>query len=265
MQSYLKYKEYYDRKAKAAPLSEKDFCFILQPKADNQGSKIPFRDYRWIGPYVIEKVLHNDNYIVRRLNTNKTQILHRIRLKKFVPNTPLEDKYFKEKLQSDDEIVIPQDDLYTISWEADFDYQVFEQRRDDNQITTNTDDVINDNADDDARRTRPATSREATITREQIDVTDSQARDEQQYETERPSTATSRDRQNLNETPNHSENDDVMSEITDIQISPNTAEDITVPGISKDELDENKNETSSPRGGKNNLRPNPTLNYTDEY
>ena len=35
MQSYLKYKEYYDRKAKAASLSEQYFCFILQPKADN--------------------------------------------------------------------------------------------------------------------------------------------------------------------------------------------------------------------------------------
>ena len=265
MQSYLKYKEYYDRKAKAAPLSEKDFCFILQPKADNQGSKIPFRDYRWIGPYVIEKVLPNDNYIVRRLNTNKTQILHRIRLKKFVPNTPLEDKYSKEKLQPDDEIVIPQDDLYTISWEADFDYQVFETRRDDNQNTTNTDDVINDNADDDAQRTQPATSREVTITREQTDVTDSPVRDEQQDETERPSTAASRDRQNLNDTPNHSENDDVTNEITDLQNSPKTGEDITVPGISKDELDENVNETSSPRGGKYNLRPNPTPNYTDEY
>ena len=46
MQSYLKYKEYYDRKAKAAPLSEQDFGFISQPKADNQGSKIPFREYR---------------------------------------------------------------------------------------------------------------------------------------------------------------------------------------------------------------------------
>ena len=86
------------RKAKAAPLNEQNFCFILQPKADNQGSKRSFKDYRWIGPYRIEKVLPSDNYIVRRLNTNKTQILYRIRLKKFVPNTPLEDKYSKEKL-----------------------------------------------------------------------------------------------------------------------------------------------------------------------
>ena len=44
MQSYLKYEELYDRKAKAAPLNEQDFCFILQLKADNRGSKMPFRD-----------------------------------------------------------------------------------------------------------------------------------------------------------------------------------------------------------------------------
>ena len=68
MQSYLKYKEYYDRKGKAAPLQQNDYCFILQPLADHQGSKIPFREHRWIGPYVVEKVLPNENYIVRKLN-----------------------------------------------------------------------------------------------------------------------------------------------------------------------------------------------------
>ena len=119
MQSYLTYKDYYDRKAK-----EKDYCFVLQPNADSQASKILFKEYRWIGPFVIQKVLFNDNYIVRRLNTNKTQILHRIRLKKFVPKAPLEDKYDGEKLQTDNEILIPQDDLYTISWEVDFEYEL---------------------------------------------------------------------------------------------------------------------------------------------
>ena len=202
MQSYLKYKEYYDRKAKAAPLSEQDFCFILQPKADNQGSKIPFREYRWIGPYRIEKVLPNDNYIVRRLNTNKTQILHRIRLKKFVPNTSLEDKYAKEKLQPDDEIIIPQDDLYTISWEADFDYHVFEPRRDDNTDeesqtpdsdagVTTSDYVIYDNADDNAVRPGTATSRDGTITRDANDVTELNERTKKNENEAGPSTAAS--------------------------------------------------------------------------
>ena len=77
MQSYIKYKEFYDRKAKSAPLKENEYCFVLQPKADHQGLKIPFRDYRWVGPFIVQKALPNENYIVRRINTNKTQILHR--------------------------------------------------------------------------------------------------------------------------------------------------------------------------------------------
>ena len=85
MQSSVKYKEYYDRKAKTAPLKENDYCFELQPKADQQGSKIPFREYRWVGPFIVQKVLPNENHIVRRLNTNKTQILHRIALKSLFP------------------------------------------------------------------------------------------------------------------------------------------------------------------------------------
>ena len=41
MQSYLKYKAYYDRKANASPLQVDDHCFILNPKADTQATKIP--------------------------------------------------------------------------------------------------------------------------------------------------------------------------------------------------------------------------------
>ena len=120
MQSYLKYKEYYDRKAKAAPSKQNDYCFILQPIADHQGSKIPFREYRWTGPYIVERVLPNENYIVRKLNSNKTQILHRIRLRKYEPHTVLHDIRPEGNLQPDDEIIIPQDDLYVITWETNF-------------------------------------------------------------------------------------------------------------------------------------------------
>ena len=115
MQSYLKYKEYFDRKAKAAPLKQNDYCFILQPIADHQGSKIPFREYQWTGPYIVEKVLPNENYIVRKLNSNKTQLLHRIRLRKYEPNTVLQDIKPEGNLHPDDEIIIPQDDLYVIT------------------------------------------------------------------------------------------------------------------------------------------------------
>ena len=61
MQSYLKYKEYYDRRAKAAPLKENDYCFVLQPKTDHQGPKIQLRVYRWVGPFIVQIVLPNEN------------------------------------------------------------------------------------------------------------------------------------------------------------------------------------------------------------
>ena len=102
MQSYIKYKRYYDKNAKASPLKEKDYCFILKPKADHQGSKIPFRDFRWIGPYLVKKVLPSKIYIVRKLNTNKTQILHRIRLRNYNPENSPDDNYQEAQWQIDD-------------------------------------------------------------------------------------------------------------------------------------------------------------------
>ena len=95
MQSYLMYKAYYDRKAKASPLTTTDYCYILYPKADTQATKIPFREFRWIDPYKVEKVLPNNSYIVCRLGTNKTQLLHRIRLRKVKPSAPLAGNYVR--------------------------------------------------------------------------------------------------------------------------------------------------------------------------
>ena len=58
---------------------------------------------------------------MRKLNSNKTQILHRIRLRKYTPNTPLQDIRPEGNLQADDDFIIPQDDLYIISWGTNFD------------------------------------------------------------------------------------------------------------------------------------------------
>ena len=101
-------------------MRQNDDYFILQTIADHQGSKIPFREYRWTGPYIVEKVLPNKNYIVRKMNSNKTQILHRISLRKFESNTVLPDIRPKDNLTADDESKIPQDDLYVITWETNF-------------------------------------------------------------------------------------------------------------------------------------------------
>ena len=140
MQSYLKYKAYYNRKAKASPLETTDYCYILNPKADTQATKIPFREFRWQGPYKVEKVLPNNNYIVRRLGTNKTQLLHRIRLRKFTPQAPLADIFVRESdWQKDDQMPVAHDDLYAQSWNTNFGPNPFEDSPPD--YTQITDDI----------------------------------------------------------------------------------------------------------------------------
>ena len=127
MQAYIKYKAYYDKKGNASKLKEADYVFILQPKADHQGSKIPFTDFRWIGPYIIEKVLPNNNYLVRKAGTNKTQILHRMRLRQFTPRQPIPDiPITPREWQPDPEVVITRDDLYARAWECEYDEPRFD-------------------------------------------------------------------------------------------------------------------------------------------
>ena len=100
---------------------------MLQPKADHQGSKIPFTDFRWIGPYIIEKVLPNNNYLVREIGTNKTQILHQMKLRQFTPRQPLSDiPVTQREWQPDPEVLITHDDLYARAWECEYDEPIFD-------------------------------------------------------------------------------------------------------------------------------------------
>ena len=127
MQAYIKYKAYYDRKTNASKLKQADYVFILQPKADSQGSKIPFTDFRWIGPYIIEKVLPNNNFLVRKIGTNKTQLFHRMRLRHFTPCQPLSDiPVTQNEWQPDPEVVITHDDIYGRAWECEYDEPMFD-------------------------------------------------------------------------------------------------------------------------------------------
>ena len=113
MQASIKYKAYYDRKANASKLKQSDYVFILQPKTDHQGSKIPFTDFHWIEPYIIEKVLPNNDYLVCKTGTNKTQTLHRMRLRQFTPRQLLSNiPVAQREWQPDPEVVITHDDFY---------------------------------------------------------------------------------------------------------------------------------------------------------
>ena len=131
MQAYIKYQAYYDKKTNAPKLKQSDYVYILQPKADHQGSKIPFTDFRWIGPYIIEKVLPNNSYVVRKIGTNKTQILHRMRLRQVTPRQPKPDTpVTPREWQPDPKVIIKQDHLYARAWECEYDKPIFDSDRD---------------------------------------------------------------------------------------------------------------------------------------
>ena len=121
MQSYLKYKQYYDKKAAATPLKVNDYCYVLNPNADNQSMKFAFKDCIWTGPYLVVKVLSNNNYVVRRTGTRYTQTLHRNRLRLYAPNQRVPDVTVRrEDYLPDPEVKTTHNDWYAQAWETEF-------------------------------------------------------------------------------------------------------------------------------------------------
>ena len=129
MQAYIKYKAFYEKKANASKLKEADYVYILQPKAAHQDSKIPFTEFRWVGPYIVQKVLPKNNYLVRKIGTNKTQVLHRMRMRQFTHRQPPVDITFKpQEYKSDPEVSLHHDDLY--ARECDYEQPIFDAEND---------------------------------------------------------------------------------------------------------------------------------------
>ena len=115
----FKYKRIYDRKAKSFFLKLNDYCFKLQPLADHQGSKTPFREFRWSGPYCVDKVFHIKN-ISSGNSIRKKNSKIAIELRSWIRTTHdligcSSWREFKAWWW-----IFPQDDFYVITWEIDF-------------------------------------------------------------------------------------------------------------------------------------------------
>ena len=103
----------------------------MQPRVHHQGSKFPFTEFRYIGPNIIEKVLPNKKFLVCKIGTNKTQVLHRMRMRQFTPHQPPACITVKpEEYKPDPEVSLHHDDLYTRAWEYDFEQPIFDAEND---------------------------------------------------------------------------------------------------------------------------------------
>ena len=141
MQAYIKYTASFDKKANASKLKQSKYVYIPQGKADHQASKLPLTDFRWVGPYIVEKVLPNINYVVRKSVTNKTQTLHRMRQPHITPRQPITDiPVTPREMQPDAEVIVKHDDLYARAWECEYDRPIFDSDRD-NMVVPNSPEV----------------------------------------------------------------------------------------------------------------------------
>ena len=111
---------------------EADYLYNLQLKADHQGSKIPFTEIWWIGPYIIEMLLPNNNYVVPKIGTNKTQVLPRMRVRQFTPlQPPPHIRATPQEWKTDPEVSLKHDDLYARAWECEYEKQNFDAKNND--------------------------------------------------------------------------------------------------------------------------------------
>ena len=127
MQAYIKYKAYYDKTANASKLKKADSVYVIQSKADHQRSKSPITEFRWLGPYIIEKVLRNSSYLVRKTGTNNTKMRHRMRMRQFTPRQPPPDiRIMSKEWKPDPEVSLKHDDLFARAWECEYEKPIFD-------------------------------------------------------------------------------------------------------------------------------------------
>ena len=88
---YNKYRPYYDCKEEAKPLALFSYRLLLNPKLMTQSDFASKWLPIWLPLYRIEKILTNSNYIIRKVCTNYTQYVQRIRLRPVTPQGRIDD------------------------------------------------------------------------------------------------------------------------------------------------------------------------------
>ena len=99
--------------------------------------------------------------MLRKIGTNKTQILHRMRLRQFTPLQPIpETSVTPREWQPDPEFIIKHDDLYARAWECDYDKPIFDSDRDNMVIPNPPEVTVRPEAVADETRSTPGTTQE---------------------------------------------------------------------------------------------------------
>ena len=99
-----------------------------------------------------------------KIGTNKTQIMHRMRLRQFTPRQPIPDvQTTPREWQPHPEVIIKHDDLYARAWGCEYDKTIFES--DDKDLVTPNSPEITERSEEatDEMRSTPGTIREESL------------------------------------------------------------------------------------------------------
>ena len=108
-------------------------------------------------------MLPNNNYLVHKLGTKKTQVVHRLRLRQFTPRQRIPDiRNTPRDWKSDAELFIKHDRLYARAWKYKYEESIFDSNYN-KLVTPNSPEITvqSERAADEAR-TAPGTIRESS-------------------------------------------------------------------------------------------------------
>jgi len=91
LDAYHKYRTYYDKKAAAKPLANRQYYLLLNPSLLTQSDFAAKSATIWLSLNRIEKVVTKSNYLIRKVVTPYSQCVHRIWLKPITPNYEIDD------------------------------------------------------------------------------------------------------------------------------------------------------------------------------
>ena len=116
-----------------------------------------------LGPYIIEEVLPNNNYLVRKIGTYKTQVLHRKRIRQFTHRLAIPDiRITPQEWTLDPEVNLKHDYLYARAWECEYEKPIFDTEKKKATPPSSTEFPIQSNLPTGEMRNTPGTARKCS-------------------------------------------------------------------------------------------------------
>ena len=103
--------------------------YVLQSRQTTKeaNSKLLFTEFRRTGPYIVEKALPKNSFLVCKTITDNPQVPDRKRLLQFTPRKPIPDvQITPRELKTDPEVSIKHDGLYDRAWDCEYEKPNFD-------------------------------------------------------------------------------------------------------------------------------------------